>query len=89
MNENNSSETIKKINLTEQTKFRLSEIAGSKNYIYQEINERKSYCKKLNKYFTIFYYIDKFLIILSAANNGVSIISFTSIVGAPVGITST
>ena len=32
--------------------------------------------------------IDQALIVLSATSNGVSIISFTSIVGAPVGIVS-
>ena len=35
-----------------------------------------------------FDYIDKILIVLSATSGGVWIISFTSIVGAPVGITS-
>ena len=35
-----------------------------------------------------FYYIGKILIVLSARNSGVSIISFASIVGAPVGIAS-
>ena len=44
--------------------------------------------KKLNNYVTTFYYIDKILIILSATSSGVSIISFTSIIGAPVGIAS-
>ena len=88
MNENNSIETINKINLTKQTKFRLSEISGIESYFYQEINERKSYCKKLNKYITIFDYIDKFLIILSATSGTVSIISLTSTAGAPVEITS-
>ena len=88
MNENNSIETINKINLTEQTKFRLSEISRIESYFYQEIHERKSYCKKLNRYITIFDYIDKFLIILSGTSGGVSIISFTSTAGAPVGITS-
>ena len=71
-----------------QTKFRLSEIIGIENYFYQEINERKSYIKKLNKYITIFDYIDKILIILSTTSSGVSIISSTSIVRAPVGIAS-
>ena len=79
---------INKINLSEQTKFRLSEIIGIKNYFYQEINQRKSCSKKLNKYVTTFDYIDKILIVLSATSSGVSIISFTSIVGAPVGIAS-
>ena len=35
-----------------------------------------------------FDYIDKILIVLSATSGGVSISSFTSIVGAPVGIAS-
>ena len=88
MNENNSIEVINKSNLTEKTKFRLSEIIGIKNYFYQEINQRKSYSKKLSKYVTTFDYIDKILIILSAGSGGVSIISFTSIIGVPAGIAS-
>ena len=40
------------------------------------------------KYVTTFDYIDKILIVLSATSGGVSIISFTSIIGAPVGIAS-
>ena len=42
MNENNSIEAIDKTNLTEQTKFRLSEIIGIENYFYQEINQKKN-----------------------------------------------
>ena len=41
----------------------------------------------MSKY-TAFDYIDEILIILSATSGGVSIISFTSVVGAPVGIAS-
>ena len=81
MNENNSNEAIDKTNLTEQAKFRLSEIIGIENYFYQEINQRKSCSKKLNKYVTAFDYIDKILIVLSATTSGVSIISFTSVIG--------
>ena len=72
--ESNSLETIDKTVLSEQTKFRLSEIIGIENYFYQEINQRKSCSKKLNKYVTAFDYIDKILIVLSAASSGVSII---------------
>ena len=79
---------VNKINLSEQTKFRLSKIIGIENYFYQEINQRKSYSKKLSKYITVFDYTDKFLIVLSATSGGVPIISFTSIVEAPVGIAS-
>ena len=88
MNECNSIEAIDKTILSEQTKFRLSEIIRIENYLYQELNQRKSCSKKLNKYVTAFYYIDNILIVLSATSSGVSIISFTSIVGAPVGIAS-
>ena len=42
----------------------------------------------MNKYVTTFDYIDKILIVLSAASSGVSIISFTNIAGAPVRIAS-
>ena len=83
---NNSLETFDKTVLSAQTKFRLSEIIRIENYFYQEINQRKSCSKKLNKYVTTFDYIDK--IVLSAASSGVSVISFTSIIGAPVGIAS-
>ena len=60
---NNYIKTIGKKNLSKQTKFRLSEVTGIENYFYQEINERKLYIRKLNKYITIFEYIDKILII--------------------------
>ena len=83
---NNSIEAFGKINITEQTKFRLSEIIVIENYFYQEINERKSYIKKLSKYVTISEYIDKILIILSATSGGVSAMSFVSIARVPVGI---
>ena len=88
MNESNSIKAIDKKILSKQTKFRLSEIIGIENYFYQEINQRKSCSKKINKYVTAFDYIDKILIVLSATSNGVSIISFTNVVRAPIGITS-
>ena len=86
--ESNSLETIDKTVLSEQTKFRLSEIIGIENYFYQEINQIKSCSKKLNKHVATFDYIDKILVVLSARSSRVSIISFTSIVGAPIGIAS-
>ena len=79
---------IDKTKLSDQTKFRLYEIKKIENYFINEINERESYSKKLNKYVTIFDYIDKILIVLSATSSGVSIISFTSIIGVPAGIAS-
>ena len=88
MNESNSIEAIDKTNLTNQTKFRLDEISKIENYFIEEINQRKSCSKKLSKYVAVFDYIDQALIVLSATSSGVSIISFTTIVGAPVGIAS-
>ena len=40
-------------------------------------------CKKLSKYITVFDYVDKTLIVLSATSGGISIISFTSVIGIP------
>ena len=79
---------IDKTNLTDQTKFWLNEISKIENYFNSETNQRKSFSKKLSKYVTTFDYIAKMLIVLSATTGGVSIISFTSVVGVPVGIAS-
>ena len=45
-------------------------------------------CKKLSKYISFFYYFDKSLIVSSVTSGGVSIASFTTVIGAPIGITS-
>ena len=88
MNESNSVEAIGKTNATNQIKFRLDEISKIENYFIQEVNQRKSCSRILSKYVAVFYYIDQALIVLSATSGGVSIISCTTIVGAPVGIAS-
>ena len=88
MNENNSIESIEKINLSNQTKLQLDEISKIEKYFIKEINQRKSCNKKLSKYVAAFDYIDKILIVLSATSGGVSTILFTSIVGALIGIVS-
>ena len=72
--------------MSEQTKFRLSEIIGIENYFHQEINQRKLCSKKLSKYIAAFDYIDKVLIVLSATSGGVCVISSVSALGAPVRI---
>ena len=79
---------INKISLSEQTKLQLDEISKIENYFINKISETKSCCKKLNKSDTIFDYIDKILIVLNATSGGVSIISFSSVIGAPAGIAS-
>ena len=71
MNEFNSSE-IDKTNLTDQTKFRLNEIAKAENSFNQEINQGKSCSKKLSKHITTFDHIDKVLIVLGETSDEVS-----------------
>ena len=65
---------IDKTKLTDQTKFRLYEIKNIENDFINEINQQKLYSKKLNRYVTIFDYIEKILIILSATAGGISIV---------------
>ena len=84
MNELNSIETNSNLNvipLNDQTKFRLNEINKIKDYFNTEIQERKTMSKKLCKYIPAFDYIDKTLIFLSATSGGISIISFTDVIG--------
>ena len=70
---------INKINLSEQTRFQLDEISKIEKYFIEEINQRKSCSQKLSILI---------LVVLGATTRGVSIISFTSVIGAPVGIVS-
>ena len=88
MNKYNSIRVIDKADLCEQTKFRLDEISKIEDYFIEEINQKKLCSKKLNKYVTIFDYKDKILIVLSTTTGAISIISFKSVVGAPVRIVS-
>ena len=73
------------IPLSDQTKFRLNKINKIKDYFNSEIQERKKMSKK---YFAAFDYIGKTLIVLSATSAGISIISFTSVIGVPAGLAS-
>ena len=62
----------------------------SKTFLLQKFKEEREWAKKLGKYSPAFDYVDKVLIAyLSQTNGGVSIISFTSVVGVPVGKAST
>ena len=74
--------------LSDQTNFRLNEFDKIKIYFNSEIQERKAMSKKLSKYIAAFDYTDKTLIVLSATSGGISIVSFTSVIGIPAGIAS-
>ena len=62
---------IDRVNLTDQTKYRLNEISKIENYFNQEINQRKTCSKELCEYVAAFDYIDKVSIVLSATSGGV------------------
>ena len=59
-----------------------------KDYFNFEIQGRKTMSKKRSKYIAAFDYIDKILIILSGTSGGISVISFTSVIGIPAGLPS-
>ena len=78
---------IDKTKLSDQTEFRLYEIKKKLKIILSMRLMKENHTVKI-KYVTIFDYIDKILIVLSATTGGISIISFTSTTGVPVGIVS-
>ena len=74
------------LSLNDQTKFRLNEINKIKDYFESEIKEREAVIKKLSKGTAALDYNNKTLIVLSATSGGISIISFTNVIGIPAGV---
>ena len=74
------------IELTNVNKYRLDEINKIRDYLNNEIKERKDIIKKLNKYIVSFDYLDKIFIAVSASFGTLSIASYASVVGTPAGI---
>ena len=74
------------IELININKYRLDEINKIKDNFNNEIKERKDIIKKLNKYLVSFDYLNKIFIALSASFGTLSIVSYASVIGAPVGI---
>ena len=68
--------------------FRLNKISQIEHYFIAEIKERELMSEKLSKYISFFDYFDKSLIVLSVKSGGVSIASFATVIGVPIGITS-
>ena len=52
------------------------------------MKEKALTSKKLSKYIAPFNYLDKFFIVLFATSDGISIASFATVIGTPVGIAS-
>ena len=59
-----------------------------KTISFLRLEKRKLTSKRLSKYIASFDYFDNYLIILSATSGEISIASFSTVVGAPVGIAS-
>ena len=83
----NSIECNEASNLNNQ-QFRLNKINEIKDYFIAEIKERELMGKRLSKYIASFDYFDRSLIVLSATNGSISIASFATVIGTPVGISS-
>ena len=73
-------------NISKDQQFRLNKINEIKGYFIAEIRERELMSKNLSKYIASFEYLDKSLIVLSAATGSISIASFATVIGAPVEI---
>ena len=73
-------------NLKDQQQFRLNKIHEIKDYFVAEIKEKELMRKRLCKYIASFDYLDKLLIALSVTTGSISITSFSTVIGAPVGI---
>ena len=76
------------IPLNDQQQFRLNKINEIKDYFVAEIKERELMSKSLSKYTASFDYFDKSLTVLSVTTGRMSIPSFSTVIGAPVGIPS-
>ena len=75
-------------NISNDQQFKLNKINEIKDYFIPEIRERELMSKNLSKYIASFDYLDKSLIVSSVATGSISIASFPTAIGAPVGIMS-
>ena len=87
MVESVESNSIEELNLDNQ-QFRLNKINEIKDYFIAEIKERELMSKRLSKYIASFGYFNKSLIALSVTSGSISIASFATVIGTPVGIAS-
>ena len=88
MVECNSHETHNIYPSRNEQQFRLNKINEIKDYFVAEIKERELMSKRLSKYIASFDYFDKSLIVLSVTTGSISIASFATVIGAPVGMMS-
>ena len=68
--------------------FKLKNIDETRNYYLEEIKQNELMSKKYKKVCTTLNYLEHFLILASTITGCVSIFAFTSLLGIPIGITS-
>ena len=74
--------------LRDQEQFRLNKINEIKAYFAAEIKERELMNKRLSKYIAFFDNFGKSLIVFSVTTGSISIASFATVTGTPVGMVS-
>ena len=73
-------------NITQE--FRLKNVDETRNYFIKEINQNELMSKKHKKVCRVLNYIKHLPVLVSAVTGCVSISAFASLVGIPIGITS-
>ena len=74
--------------LNDQQHFRLNKINKIKDYFVAEIKDRELISKRFSKYIASFDHFHKSLTVLSATTGSISIPSFATVIGTPVGMAS-
>ena len=75
-------------NASNDQQFTPNKINEIRDYFIPKIIERELMSRNLSKYIASFDYLDRSLIVLSVATGSISIASFATAIGAPVGIMS-
>ena len=75
-------------NASNDQQFTPNKINEIRDYFIPKIIERELMSGNLSKYIASFDYLDRSLIVLSVATGSISIASFATAIGAPVGIMS-
>ena len=84
----NLSAALLNTTLSNEQQFRLNKINEIKDCLVAGIKGRELMSKRVSKYMASFDYFDKSLIVLSVTTGSISIASFATVIGTPVGIIS-
>ena len=74
--------------LSNNQQFRLIRINEIRDHFVAEIKEKELTSKRLGKYIASLDYTDKSLIVLSVTTGSISVASYATVIGTPVGIVS-